>query len=299
MKKYFALLLTFTIILSLCACNGASLEDFPFKGTWANDEKTVFLRVLDDGQIKIDSVAKTSKKVTSNGVTTKKENKSIFTSNAKWKLEGKKFIMIINEKGSSFTPIEKDGTYSLVGEHVTYTRVGDLDYEIDLDKLTAIEPKQELKEVTSEEYTIGTPISAEGVEITFSEAGVKEDIRIASDTSGISITSGPSAEVGKKYVYLKGVIKNTGKTSLRPAIAGKIQLDDYEFDIESDIINTEGTPDFEVSPLDTVNILIYAKISDEMANTFKAGKLTFGFNDNFSDVLFEEAQYLYHVNVTR
>lgn len=198
---------------------------------------------------------------------------------------------------AEFKPSMEDGKYCLVGEKVTYYRVGELDYEIDLNDPTDESGKDILN--NAEKYELGSVISAEGFELVFDEAGIASDIRISSNSSGIKITSGPSVVDGKRYVYLKGTLKNTGKTAIREAIGGTAYLDDYEFALDSKIISTTGNPASSVDPLDTVYILIYAQISDEMAEQFSLGKVVLGFNDNFADVQVDKAQYLYYVEITK
>ena len=149
-----------------------------------------------------------------------------------------------------------------------------------------------------EQYALGTTIKAEGFELTLDEVGVAEDIRITTEGS-ITITSGPSVIEGKQYVYLKGTLKNTGTTSMNSAIGGKVYLDEYEFDLKTDLISTQGAPTAHVDPLDTARIILFVEISDEMASVFTSGKIIFGFNDNFADVFLEKAQYLYYVDVPK
>ena len=83
------------------------------------------------------------------------------------------------------------------------------------------------------------------------------------------------------------------------AIGGKVYLDEYEFDLKTDLISTQGAPTAHVDPLDTTRVILYVEISDEMASVFSSGKIIFGFNDNFADVFLEKAQYLYYVDVPK
>ncbi len=320
MKKALSLILALIMCLSLCACGGndssgtdssgtdttgadegnsasekLDISTYPFVGTWANEGSTVYLRVKEDGSISAESILVNNKTSTVNGVTTTRVEKSIReTGTYSWSMENDKFIF---NNTASYTPTLENGVYTLVGEKTTYTRVGDLDFVIPLDEETTEDSGNIAEKAV--EYTVGTVIEAEGFELTFTECGVEADIRISSNTSGIKITAGPSVETGKQYVYLKGTLKNTGKTALRSAIGGKAYLDDYEFDISTDIITTSGSPTYKVEPLETVNFIIYAKISDEMADIFTEGKIVFGFNDNFADVEISNAQYLYYANVSR
>ncbi len=309
MKKALSLFLALVMCLSLCACGGGNtntgennnpgsekvnISEFPFIGTWANEEMTVFLRIEENGKITTESIAVNNSTSTVNGVTTTKTTKTIHKNTSyTWSIENDKFMF---NKATPFTPCKENGQYTLAGEKITYIRVGESDYVINLEEDETGTSADIVAD--SKEYTIGDVIKAEGIELVFEEKGLKSDIRITSDSSGIKMTSGPSTEAGKQYVYLKGTLKNTGKTALRCAIGGTIYLNDYEFELKTDTISTEGSPASSVDPLETVHILLYAQISDEMADIFTEGKIIFGFNDNFSDVMVENAQHLYYVNIT-
>lgn len=305
MKKALSLFLVLLFCVSLCACNsdsaldlplsgGNKLADYPFVGTWANEEGTVYWRVEENGEIISKSILTTTYTSTVNGVTTSNTSTSVLENTYSWSVNGVNFLF--NGIGV-YTPDENNGTYCLIGEKTTYYRVGGLDYVIPVQEDTEESDKDILADSVA--YTLGSTISAEGVELILEEAGVASNIRITSKTSGIQITSGPSEEAGKQYIYLKGTLKNTGKTSTRAAIAGTVYLDDYEFKLSTDTIATSGSPTYSIDPLETVHILLYAQVSDEMAGQFAAGKIIFGFNDNFDDVQLEQAQYLYYVNINR
>lgn len=323
MKKVISLILALALCLSLCACGNNTdvpvssdketsktgsevttssqasdtdndLSQFPFIGTWADDEGKVYLRIQDDGKICSESIVTNKSSSTTNGVTTTNTTKSVLKSEFKWKVENGNFMF---NGLTAYTPHEENGNYSLVSEKMVYYRVGDLDYTIPLEDESDGNNKDILTD--SAEYALGDIIKAEGFELTLTETGITPDIRISSESTGIKITAGPSVESGKQYVYLKGTLKNTGTTSTRTAIGGVIYLDDYEFILRTDTISTAGSPKSAIDPLETVHILLYAQITDEMVSQFAEGKIIFGFNDGFTDVQLEQAQYLYYVRVTR
>ena len=268
-------------------------EPFPYVGTWVNEDKTLFLKIYEDNKIVMTAFLKSDITKTVNGVSTRKVTYKEQTYDYSWNVTND--IFYFNGK-AAYTPTEKDGKYMLISDVATYSRLGDLDYEIKFEEPDQGDNKVDLSDC--EQYPIGTTIKAEGFELTLKEVGIKKDIRITTKGS-LKITAGPSVIKGKKYVYLKGTIKNTGTTSTRSAIGGKVYLDDYEFDLKTDLISAQGTPTAHVDPLDTVRVILYAEISDEMASVFNSGKVIFGFNDNFADVLLEKAQYLYYVDISK
>ena len=295
-KRIVAVLLTVTMVLFMAACGASnSIDPAELVGTWSNDEGTVFLRIYDDGSLDLISILKQESTRTVNGVTTKSSSRSAMTSEDSWKIEN--CNVVIEGRNSSFKIQNQDGRITLVGEFITYSKVGDLDYDV----LSTGNQQQVPASAnsTAKTYKIGEVITAGGFTLTFAKCGVDKDIRITSKSSGISITSGPSVENGKKYVYLKGTLKNTGKASIRAAIGGKVVLDGYEYNMSIDTIGTNGAPCSSIDPLETVNILLYAQVVDEIANSFEDGSITFGFNDNFADVELESAAYLYDISINR
>ena len=144
-------------------------------------------------------------------------------------------------------------------------------------------------------YTVGEPLVADGVDMVFTEQGIADDIRVTSKSSGIQITSGPSPESDKQFVYLKGTLKNTGTTAAWAAVGGKLIIDGYEYDVKVDVINEDGTPASTIDPLDTVIILLYAHVPTELTSSFSEAEMTFGFNNNFADVDITNCDYLFAV----
>lgn len=325
MKRTRSIILTVLMCLSLCACGKTEthpeptpaalevpavssvpavaipaetepdMEDFPYVGTWASPEGLIYLRIREDGTISGDSVIVSSGTHTVNGVTTSVNSKQVrenvysFT----WALVDGQFIFN-GIKG--FDSVYENGEYRLVSDGAEYIRVGGLDYQISLEDGAA--EGSDIREL-AQTYSLGTVIQGEGFELVLTEAGLADDIRVTSKTSGIQITSGPSAESGKQFVYAKGTLKNTGKTACRAVIGGTVYLDDYEFNLHADTIGTDGAPSSMIEPFETVHILLFAHVSDEMAGMFTDGKIVFGFNDNFTDVQVDQAQYLYCIPVSK
>ena len=273
-----------------------SLENYPIVGMWQADNesgKGDYWRIRENGELTPEFVLMRSSTQTVNGVTSSSTSKSVQTMPAiPWKIEGENFMYSSYPFKMTF-----DGTdYKLIGEEATYVRVGDIDYEIPLDNHADSEDDT-LKTIP---YTIGETLTAEGIEMIFTESGFSDDIRVTGNRdSGIEITSGPSPEDDKQFYYLKGTLKNTGTQAVRPAIGGKVTLDEYEYNIIIDIINEDGTPCFTVEPLDSVIILIYSHIPIELTEKFTVGEMIFGFNDNFKDVDITNADYLYSVEAVK
>ena len=263
-------------------------------GTWKEADEEIYWRIIDGGRIITDYVLKSTTTTTINGVTTTNISKSVSSQEfMTWVVKDGVFY-INGTRPMDFS--EGNGAYTLSDTEKTLQRVGDLDFVIDLSDNDGDKAESQKDK---EEYRIGQKIQAEGFELVLSEQGAKEDIRVTSNSSGLKITSGPSVENGKKYVYVKGTIKNTGKSGIRAAIGGSIDLDGYEYPLKYDIIKSNGTPASSIDPLETVIILLYAPVSDELADTFSKGTITFGFNDGFANVDINQADYLYFVNVSR
>lgn len=261
-------------------------------GTWRNDAEETYYRIKEDGKILTDFVLISKSSMTINGVTKTTVNKSITSVDTmKWSIADGVF-MFNGNKQMDYS--EENGTPCLTGEGLSFHKVGDLDYKIDL---SGDETNDKAAEADKKPYTLGTKITASGFEVVLDEQGIKEDIRVTSTKSGLKITSGPSVVEGKKYVYLKGTLKNTGKSSIRAIIGGTVDLDGYEYSMRIDTIGSDGSPLSMIDPLDTVTLLIFAEVPNEIANSFKNGTITFGFNDDFRNLEMNQADYLYCINV--
>lgn len=80
-KRIVAVILILLICLSLCACGGSEggsakeeidLDNYPYVGTWVNDDNTVYIRIQEGGALKAESIATSTSTSTINGVTTTK-----------------------------------------------------------------------------------------------------------------------------------------------------------------------------------------------------------------------------------
>ncbi len=263
-------------------------------GTWGYAENDQYMRIYPDGTLVMEVMLKSVSTTTVNGVTNTTTTWNKSTNDFTWKLAENG--LLFNEL-ALYELVVEEGEYKLKYNDMVYTKLGDIDYEIVLEDETGNE--NEDISVKAEEYALGEPITAEGIELIFNEKGIASDVRVSSSSTGIKITAGPSVEEGKQYVYLKGTLKNTGKTAVRPVIGGLVILDGYEYDLSVDTISSSGTPNFTVDPLETVTVLLYAKVSEELTRSFGNGTLTFGFNDSFETVQLDQAQYFYTVTYTR
>lgn len=297
MKKVLSLIMAALLLVGIAGCssdsNGSKAgEDFPIVGVWKATDDDIYWRIQSGGEMTQEFVLVNKSTRTVNGITTSSTSKSLSTVSATWEVKGSDFIF----DGKATFEMKVDGSeYKLVNGEQVYVRVGNVDYEIPLDG----EESGGAKAEDAAEYTVGESITADGIEMVFTESGFADDIRITSTSSGIRITSGPSPEDGKEFFYLKGTLKNTGKEQLRPAIGGIATLDGYKYDISVDIISADGTPCSYIDPLDTVTILIFAHIPTELSQSFSSGEMIFGFNDGFADVDITNCDHLYSVAASR
>ena len=320
-NKIAALILALALLSSLCGCSSEAplspappatpadvpenaageaeqpeAKDFPIVGTWqAENDDTKFIRVQEDGTMTVELVSVFTSTHTSNGVSSTSTSKSVQTFNSTWEMKKKTFSytgVFLNQGVMSYKAAADDGIYRLVGDTDSYVRVGNADYDI----LGGSET--EVKDLAAEatEYVLGQPITAEGIEMTFTEGGFADDIRVTSRESGLTITSGPPAESGKQFFYLKGTLRNTAKSEIRPAIGGKVTIDGYEYELKTDTVKTNANPVSSIEPLESVILMLYVQVPDELATGFTEGNMVFGFNDNFDIVDITNSDYLYVVN---
>lgn len=297
MKKVLSLIMAALLLVGIAGCssdpNGSKAgDDFPIVGVWKAEDDDIYWRIQSGGEMTQEFVLVNKSTRTVNGVTTSSTSKSLSTASATWEIKNGDFIF----DGTATFEMKVDGSeYKLVNGKLVYVRVGDVDYEIPLDG----EESDGASAEDAIKYTVGESISAEGIEMTFTESGFSDDIRVTSASSGIRITSGPSPEDGKEFFYLKGTLKNTGKEEIRPAIGGTVTLDGYKYDIAVDTISANGSPCLSIEPLDTVTILIFAHIPAELSQSFSSGEMIFGFNDNFAAVDITNCDHLYSVAASR
>ena len=253
------------------------------------DDGYVFVKLKENGELESTSFIETS--ITRNGV----KQKSTFSSSTftgSWGLANGKFMW------ANVTPYEiteENGVLRLTRGDTSYIKVGDLTFDI----TAAVEGADTDSTANNTvPYSLNKQLSAEGVELVFTEGGIAKSCRVTTKRNGIKITAGPDEIDGKKYVYLKGTIKNTSKSDTFAVIAGNVSLDGYEYDISISLIDSGGSPTSRIDPLETMTIILYAAVPEKLADTFEDGVLTFGFNDNFKDVELSKAQYLYTYRVS-
>lgn len=275
--------------------DNVAAEEFPIVGTWKGADADVYLRIQKNGEIKLESVSKSSSTHTVNGVTTTSSSSQVLAmGTASWSIQNNVFMY---NNMAPYEMVKEGDTYKLTTDKTTYIRVGDLDYTILMDTENAGENGSDPSELPATPYQIGEELIAEGVELVLTEKGVAEDLRITSRDSGIKITSGPSASSDKKYVYLKGTLKNTTKGTVWPAIAGDANFDGYSYKVRVEVINEDATPASQIEPLDSMILLIYAHVPNELAESFTEGELIFGFNNNLTDVNLSDCDYRYRVDM--
>lgn len=158
------------------------------------------------------------------------------------------------------------------------------------------------KEKKLTEISLGDKITLDFAEITVDESGIKEDIRQSIKTGNVTCTTGPQAESGSKFVYMRGTLKNTSKSEIPTVNAGgTVVLDGYSYNIESiNIIEASGDPVYSIAPLTTYTYTVYAKVPNEIADNHQSCVLNLCFDDNFKDDFkndISEYKYGYTLNI--
>ena len=151
---------------------------------------------------------------------------------------------------------------------------------------------EEEQGATAIEAKLGETISLEFVELTFEEMGIEEDIQqsITTDNSVGSMTRtfGPQPESGKKFIYLRGTIKNLAKEELPvyDFFAGEFDIDGYKYEVsanECDVYTENGETEVKVQPLTTLSFIMYASLPNELADSHTAINFRMGFYDMFAN----------------
>lgn len=143
---------------------------------------------------------------------------------------------------------------------------------------------------------LGDKITVDFAEITVDECGIKEDLKTSIKTGNITYTTGPESVSGSKFVYMRGTIKNTSKSEISWAeIGGQAEIDGYSYNVESiDIIEENGSSAHNLAPLITYKYTLYAKVPNELADSYQSCVLNIGFDDNFArDSQKEVSEYKY------
>ena len=262
--------------------------DLELIGTrWKYDDSEAYYYFEADGKLTVELVSESTTTRTSNGSTSTYTSKSLSTQTFTWSREGN--IVTVNDS-FQLTITQEGDVYKLVGEKISLTYT-------DKEPLDDDETEEVPVALDAEPYALNDTITTDTIEMTFTEMGVAEDIRITSDESGLSITSGPDPQSGKKFIYIKGTVKNLSTSAVWIGLAGKFTIDGYTFDMNVHTANSLGHPISNIEPLDEFTIILYAPVSNELIDNYNEAVLTFGFNDNFDTVWsLEEAEHTYIVS---
>ena len=255
---------------------------------WKDDGHEIYYYFQADGVLTQEFIAVSTSTSTVNGATTTHTSRSKREEQHEWTRDGNtitvdnKFDLELNEE---------NGSYYLSGTNSRYDLT-------DVDPLA--DPSEEANAeaaMNAEPYEVNNTISTDTIELTFTEKGVSEDIRITSEESGLTMTSGPSPESGKKYVYMKGKVKNLSTSAISTNMTGSFTIDGYTFDMSVFTAKTSAEPTSSIDPLEELVIILYAPVANELADSFNEAVLTFGFNDNFDRATsLAEASHCYMVS---
>lgn len=139
------------------------------------------------------------------------------------------------------------------------------------------------------EVAIGETISLDFVELTFNEMFIEKDITQSITTGNVTRMFGPEPEDGKKFIALRGTIKNIAKESLPvfDFFLGEFDIDGYKYEISAndcDVFTSNGETETSVDPLTTLDFIMYASIPDELADNHTAISYRIGFYDMFDNL---------------
>lgn len=156
---------------------------------------------------------------------------------------------------------------------------------------------------SKEEYqtvNFGDTISLDFAEITINEFGSGDGIVEQEGNSTSSFNK------GHFMAYLKGTIKNTYSTYIKPESSNSyvtMIFDDkytYTGSIRAMASSFDGVP-----ALETCGFYVYADVSEEIINTFTTVKVIFGFTENFESPEiysfedFEKCDYIYQLEASK
>lgn len=155
--------------------------------------------------------------------------------------------------------------------------------------------KKAEKIALSETVTIGDVMV-----LTFESAGWADEIK-PSDTS--DFYSYYEDKEGEKYFVIRGKVKNIAGDDLDIGYANQSKIvvnDKYKADIRIEVEESDGTSFYgDVKPLQTLNIVAYASLSDEVFNICKNIRCEFDFlndsayiNEFFDDDMPHDSFYI-------
>ena len=255
---------------------------------WKSEEHEIYYFFQADGVVTEEFISVSTSTSTFNGTTTSHSSRSKREEKHEWSREGN-IITIDNNYDLELS--EENGEYCLIGPNSKY-------FITDVDPLA--DPNEEANAeaaMNAEPYEINNTISTDTIEMTFTEKGVAEDIRISSEEGGFKMTSGPAPESGKKFFYIKGTVKNLNTSAIMTDMTGKFTIDGYSFDMNAFTAKTDANPTTSIDPLEEMIIILYAPVANELADNYSEAVLTFGFNDNFERAAsIGEASHCYMVS---
>lgn len=155
------------------------------------------------------------------------------------------------------------------------------------------------EKAASEPISIGNKITVDFAEITVDEACVANDIKQSIKTGHITYTSGPDSSDSKEFVYIRGTIKNTSKSEITsPALMGCVTVDGYSYDLDSSIIEENGSSTYTLAPLMTYTYTLYAEVPNELIENHSEYTMDFGFEENLENIHFSDDSHVMPYNYT-
>lgn len=146
---------------------------------------------------------------------------------------------------------------------------------------------------------LGDEIKLDFAEITVDDCATVDAI-YPSDTS--SFYSYYEDQDGETYFYLKGTIKNIGSSGYSiENMVTELKFDD-KYSYNANVIADQGGSDFYddyLEPFQSATFYIYSSVPDELINSFKSCKVSFGFDKDFSGSYFDdfdECEFLYYLD---
>ena len=148
------------------------------------------------------------------------------------------------------------------------------------------EEKIEEEKIEAETVAVGNTITLDFAEMTVSEAVIADDIQTSVKNGHITYTTGPQSKSDTEFVYIRGTIKNTSKSSFSMLdVVGSVEIDGYSYPIDNiSAITSEGQSTYSLDPLMSVTYTIYAEVPNELAASASPCVVNFGFDENFASV---------------
>ncbi|MEE0706184.1 MAG: hypothetical protein UCH28_07345 [Adlercreutzia sp.] len=166
-------------------------------------------------------------------------------------------------------------------------------WKLGLKKLTDKELKTALKAANkiSPYLKLGKKVSTEDFSFKLTSAKVVDEI-YPPDTSGYYIYY--EKQSGKKYFLVRGTFKNKSSSyaDLKYATSATFVINDGKYELQGTVegcrSDSSNFVDYQVDPLDSVELYIFCEISDEMVDKMKSAELVWKFAPELN-VYFDEA----------